>query len=76
MRPEYAAISERTLRRHVKSVLDLEIGKLKKIPMDHWNELLGISPPQGEVTEKVLHEKALEELRYYFQQHELLAKKQ
>jgi hypothetical protein len=48
-RPEYAAMSERTLRRRVKSVLDWEMGLLKKLPTDLWKELLGISPSQGAV---------------------------
>jgi hypothetical protein len=53
-------MSERTLRRRVKSVLDWEMGLLKKLPTDLWKELLGISPSQGATTEKALREKALD----------------
>jgi hypothetical protein len=74
-RTEYAACSERTLRRYVKNAIDYEIGLLKAIPADHWKEFLGISPPQGAITKKVLGEKAFELLRYQLRQHELLAKK-
>jgi hypothetical protein len=77
MRPEYAAMSERTLRRCAKNVFDRGIDILKKIPADLWKERLGISPPpQGAMTEKVFREKAIELLRYDLRQHELLAKKQ
>ena len=76
-RPEYAALTERTLRRRVESVLNWEIDLLKKIPTDRWKELLGISPlPQGATTKKALREKALELLRHQLRRHELLAKKQ
>ena len=78
-RPEYAAMSERTLRRYVKSVLDWAINILKIIPADRpdlWKELLGISPPQGVATAKVLREKAFELLRHKLRERELLAKKQ
>ncbi len=76
-RPEYAKLSERTLRRHVKSTLDWVVGILKTIPMDLWEETLGISPlPQGATTTKALREKALEMLRRKLQQDQLLAKKQ
>jgi hypothetical protein len=78
-RPEYADWSERTLRRYVKSVLDWAMDILKIIPADRpdlWKELLGISPPQGVATAKVLREKAFELLRHELREHELLAKKQ
>ena len=78
-RPEYADWSERTLRRYVKSVLDWAMDILKIIPADRpdlWKELLGISPPQGVATAKVLREKAFELLRHKLREHELLAKKQ
>jgi hypothetical protein len=75
-KPEYAALSERTLRRRVKCVLDWEMNLLKRIPTDLWEELLGISPPQGATTEKALGEKAFELLRHQLREHELLAKKQ
>jgi hypothetical protein len=74
-RTEYAACSERTLRRYVKNVIHYEIGLLKMVPPDYWKEDLGISPPQNAITKKVLHEKAFELLRYQLRQHELLAKK-
>jgi len=77
-RPEYAALSERTLRRHVKSMLDWLMSILKMVPADRpdlWDELLGISPPQGATTARVLREKAFELLRHELRQHELLAKK-
>jgi hypothetical protein len=75
-RPEYAALSERTLRRRVKCVLNWEIGLLKTTPTDSWKELLGISPPQGVTTEKALRDKAFELIRHQLRQHQLLAKKQ
>ena len=74
-RTEYAAYSERTLRRYVKNSLDWEINLLKTIPAGHWKEFLGISPPQGAITKKVLSEKAFELLRSQLRQHELLAKR-
>jgi hypothetical protein len=53
------------------------VGILKTIPMDLWEEMLGISPlPQGATTTKALREKALEMLRRKLQQDQLLAKKQ
>jgi hypothetical protein len=76
-RPEYAELSERTVRRRVRSTLDWVVGILKTIPMDLWEEMLGISPlPQGMTTTKALREKALEFLRYKLRQDQLLAKKQ
>jgi hypothetical protein len=75
-KPKFAALSERTLRRRVKSVLDWEMDLLKEIPTDLWKEVLGISPLQGATTEKALGEKAFELLRHQLRQHELLAKKQ
>jgi hypothetical protein len=76
-RPEYARLSERTLRRYVKSTLDWAMGILEAIPMDLWEEMLGISPlPQGATTTKALRAKALEMLRHKLQQGQLLAKKQ
>jgi hypothetical protein len=76
-RPEYAELSERTVRRRVRSTLDWVVGILKTIPMDLWEEMLGISPlPQGTTTTKALREKALEFLRYKLRQDQLLAKKQ
>jgi hypothetical protein len=75
-RPEYAELSERTLRRHVRSMLDWLMSILKEIPADRpdlWDKVLGISPPTSARTAK---EKAFELLRHELRQHELLAKKQ
>jgi len=74
-RAEYASVSERTLRRYVKTALDWELGNLKRIPRRCWQQILGISPPGGVITEKVLREKAFELLRHHLRQHELLARK-
>jgi hypothetical protein len=76
-RPEYAPLSERTLRRRVTNTLDWLVGILNMIPADHpdrWEELLGTSPPpQGATTKKALREKAFELLRRQLRRHELLA---
>ena len=74
-RPEYAMVSERTLRRDVQKIIDLEIGYLKMFPPDYWKEYLGISPPEGDITKKVLREKSFELMRHHLRRHELLAKK-
>jgi hypothetical protein len=71
----YASVSERTFRRYVKTALDWELGNLKRIPRRCWQQILGISPPGGVITEKVLREKAFELLRHHLRQHELLARK-
>lgn len=75
-KPEYAALSERTLRRRVKCVVDWEMDLLKRTPTNLWEELLGISAPQGATTEKALGKRAFELLRHQLRKHELLAKKQ
>jgi hypothetical protein len=75
-RSEYKNMSDRTLRRCVKHVLDWEMGLLKMTPTVRWRELLGISQPQGAMTEKALGEKAFELLRHQLRPHELLAQKQ
>jgi len=64
-RPEYVSVSQRTLRRYVDELIDLEMRRLKMTPLGSWKEHFGIFPPRDKLNEKVLREKAFELLRHH-----------
>lgn len=64
---EYSDVSERHLRRQVRSALDI-IGDLLSIcPLDAWEEVFGVLPPSSKA-KRSLREKTLEFLRLQLSQ--------